>query len=66
MLTKADLNEINKIAIGSEGRIKRELGTKITRVQKKLEEMDKFLDKEVMSDRKRITQIEEHLNFPQN
>lgn len=66
MLTKTDLHEINKIVTGSEARVKKELGTKITKVQKTLEEMDKFLDKEMMADRKRIVRIEEHLNFPQN
>ena len=66
MLTKTDLNEISKIVTGSEARVKKALGTKITKVQKKLEEMDKFLDKELMADRRRIIRIEGHLNFPEN
>jgi hypothetical protein len=66
MLTKTDLHEIGKIVKGSEVRVKKELGAKITKVQNKLEEMDKFLDKEIMADRKRIVRIEENLNFPEN
>ena len=66
MLTKTDLYEIDKIVKGSEVRVKKEIGTKITKVQKKLEEMDNFLDKELMADRRRIFRIEEHLNFPEN
>jgi hypothetical protein len=66
MLTKTDLSEISKIVTGSEARVKKELGTKITKVQKTLEEMDKFLDKELMADRRRIIRIEGHLNFPKN
>jgi intergrase/recombinase len=74
MLTKTDLKEISEIVKGSESRIKKdvisEVNKKITtetrKIQKNLEEMDKFLDKEVMTDRKRIIRIEEHLNFPQN
>lgn len=66
MLTKTDLHEIEKIVKSSEVRVKRELGTKITKVQHKLEETDKFLDKDIMADRKRIIRIEEHLGFTQN
>jgi intergrase/recombinase len=74
MLTKTDLKEISEIVKSSESRIKKdvisEVNKKITtetrKIQKNLEEMDKFLDKEVMTDRKRIIRIEEHLNFPTN
>lgn len=63
MLTKSDLHEIDKIVKGSEVRVKKELGTKINKVQKKLEEMDSFLDKELMADRRRIIRIEEKLQI---
>lgn len=76
-LTKDDFNQIGKIVKGSEVRIKKdvtsqlngikkEIKTEIRKVQKSLEGMDKFLDTEVMSDRNRIIEIEEHLNLPQN
>jgi vacuolar-type H+-ATPase subunit I/STV1 len=67
MLTKSDLQAIRGIVVnevnGSETRVKRELGKKIDKVQKTLEEMDKFLDKEIMADRKRIVKIEEKLQI---
>jgi hypothetical protein len=70
MLTKSDLQQIGNVVEKSEKRIKKEITAHVTKevgkVERKLDNMDKFLDKEIMADRRRITRIEEHLNFPQN
>lgn len=54
------IDEVDSRVKNSEIAIKRE----IKKVVKKLEDMDNFLDKELIADRKRIVRIEEHLNFP--
>lgn len=60
--TSQELREMQDRIKNSEIGIKRE----IRKVQTKLEDIDNFLDKELMADRKRIVRIEEHLNFPKS
>lgn len=66
MLTKTDLTHIGTIVKASETRIKGEFRKEIRKVVTKLEEMDKFLDKQDVKNENRIRKIENYLHFPQN
>lgn len=66
MLTKSDLKQIGTIVEKSETRIKKDLGAKITKIQKDVAYTRNFLDKRDIINEKRIARIEEHLGFTEN